>query len=148
MEGSCKYIYHAVANSWRRSVNALVNSSGPSTRNCRRRWRDEPLVDGVFGPVTWHLIWKVPSDTTTSQWSATECPARSSLSPRLHWSQKRHNTAKQHSSRETSPDTCGYSISDMSVQTYSYCSYTITEPIGLFALSLHCSNTLWKNCYV
>ena len=32
---------------------------------------------------------------------------------------------------------------NMSVQTYSYCSYTITEPVGLFALSFHFSTTLW-----
>ena len=39
-------------------------------------------------------------------------------------------------------------ISDMSVQTYSYYSYTITEPVGLLALSFHFSTTLWNICYV
>ena len=35
-------------------------------------------------------------------------------------------------------NTCGY----MSVQTYSYCSYAITEPVGLFARSFR------NICYV
>jgi len=38
--------------------------------------------------------------------------------------------------------------SDMSVQTYSFCSYTITEQVGLFALGFHFSATLWSICYV
>jgi hypothetical protein len=109
MEGSCKYNYHAVANSrqgvflrWRRTnVNSVVNSSGPSIRNCPRRWRDEPLVDSGCGPATWLLVWKVPSDTTTWQCLATECPAWSSLRLRLHWSQNRHNTANQYFSGHT-----------------------------------------------
>jgi len=36
----------------------------------------------------------------------------------------------------------------MSVQTYIYRSYTITEQVGLFALSFHFSTTLWNICYV
>jgi len=37
---------------------------------------------------------------------------------------------------------------NMSLQTYSYCSYTVTEPVGLFALIFHSSTTLWNICYV
>jgi len=44
------------------------------------------------------------------------------LRPGLHWNQNRHNTANQYLSGHTSPDTCSYIYSDMSVQTYSYCS--------------------------
>jgi len=67
---------------------------------------------------------------------------------RLTWSQNRHNTTNQHLSGHTSPDTCGYILCDMSVQTYCYCSYSITEPVGLFARSFHFRTALWNICYV
>jgi len=39
-------------------------------------------------------------------------------------------------------------FNSMSVQTYNYCSYTITEPVDLLALSFHFSATLWDICCV
>jgi len=29
---------------------------------------------------------------------------------------------------------------------HSYCTYAITEPVGLFALSFHFSTTMWNIC--
>jgi len=40
---------------------------------------------------------------------------------------------------------CATFKSDVSVQTYSYSSYTVTEPVGLFALSFHLTTTLLEH---
>jgi len=64
------------------------------------------------------------------------------LRPRLHWNQNRHNKANQNLSGHTSPaDTCGYIYSEMSVQTYSYCSSheSIATTLKSYA---HCSTYL------
>ena len=57
---------------------------------------------------TWIRHWQSRRTGTDIFHARNDLPCRCGLTPRRHWSQNRHNTANQHLSGHTSPDTCGY----------------------------------------